>query len=344
MKVLVTGATGFLGSHIVDHSFRQNDSVRVLVRKTSNRDYLKRYPELEYVTGDLLDIDALKKAVEGVDIVYHSAARATDWGSRRQFMEANYTGSKNVLEACLGAKVKRLVYISSPGVVFDFKDQEMIDESYPYPEKPGNFYAEFKARAEKLILQANGKSGLTTVSLRPHAIWGPRDVSGFFPRFVRMLKERRLKDFTGGKTVLLDMCHVTNAADACILAGRSDKAAGKAYFITDGQTVDSWKFLDRVADLFEIPRLDKKLNLRFAKLTASIFEIIWRIPRLAENHPPPITRYALEMMTHSTTYSIDAAKRDLGYSPGVSVDKGLALLKKWIDGNGGVDGFIRSAR
>jgi len=171
MKVLVTGATGFLGSYIVDHSFKQNDSVRVLVRSTSNCEYLKKYREIKYVTGDLLDRDALSRAVEGVDIVYHSAARATDWGSRRQFLEANYTGSKNILEACQAAKVKRLVYISSPGVVFDFTDQEMIDESYPYPEKPGNFYAESKIMAEKLILDANGKDGLTTVSLRPHAIW-----------------------------------------------------------------------------------------------------------------------------------------------------------------------------
>ncbi len=344
MKVLVTGATGFLGSYIVDHSFRQKDRVRVLVRDTSNCDYLKRYKNLEYVTGDLLDRRALGKAVEGVDIVYHSAARATDWGSRRQFLTANYIGSKNILEACLAAKVKRLVYVSSPGVVFDFTDQEMIDESYPYPEKPGNFYAESKARAEKLILDADGKDGLTTVSLRPHAVWGPRDVSGFFPRIIRMLKEKRLKDFTGGKTVLLDMCYVTNAADACILAGRSDKVGGNAYFITDGQTVDSWKFLDRVADLFEMPRLTKKMNPGFAKIMALIFEMIWRIPYLAENYPPPITRYALEMMTHSTTYSIDAAVRDLGYSPGVNVDKGLVLLKEWINRNGGVDGFIRTAR
>ena len=344
MKVLVTGATGFLGSYIVDHSFAEKDSVRVLVRKNSNCEYLKKYSDLEYVTGDLLDKEALKKAVEGIDIVYHSAARATDWGSRKQFHEANYIGSKNVLEACLAAGVKRLVYISSPGVVFDFTDQKMIDESYPYPEKFGNYYAEAKAKAEKLILDSNGKNGLTTVSLRPHAIWGPRDVTGFFPRIVRMLKEKKLKDFTEGKEVMLDMCYVTNIADACILAGRSNKAGGKAYFIIDDDTVDSWKFLDRVADQFEIPRLSKKLSLRAAKTAASVFELLWKIPYLAENYPPPITRYALEMMTHSTTYTIDAAKRDLGYSPGVSVDEGLRRLKEWVREIGGVNEFIKDAK
>lgn len=159
-----------------------------------------------------------------------------------------------------------------------------------------------------------------------------------------MLKEQRLRDFSGGKTVLLDMCYVTNAASACILAGRSKKAAGRAYFITDGQTINTWQLIDRVSDLFHIPRLKKKINPRLARGAAFLFELIWKLPYLAERYPPPITRYAIELMSHSTTYSIEAAKNDLGYKPLVDVDRGLILLKQWVDEQGGIDVFIRHAR
>jgi nucleoside-diphosphate-sugar epimerase len=344
MNVLVTGASGFLGGHIVDRSIAKKDTVRVLVRKTSDCGRLRKYKNIEYAYGDLTDREAVMKAVRGTDIVYHSAARATDWGTREQFLQANFIGTRNILDACVAGGVKRLVYVSSPGVVFDYTSLEKIDESCPYPEKFANYYAEYKAMAERLVLAANGTGRLTTVALRPHAIWGPGDVSGFFPRILRKVKEKKIRDFSCGKTVLLDMCHVTNAAAACILAGRSKRAAGKAYFITDGQTVDAWRFIDRVSDLFNVPRINKKINPRVASAAAAVFELVWKIPGLAENYPPPITRYAIALMSHSTTYSIEAAKKDLGYRPLMTVDRGLALLKQWVDDNGGIDAFVRNAR
>ena len=117
MKVMITGASGFLGSYIVDNCIKNGDTVRVLVRKTSNTEYLDNYPDIEYVYGSLEDIESLNKAVKDVDVVYHSAARATDWGSYKQFYDANYIGTLNVLNACLRNKVKKLIYVSSPSVV-----------------------------------------------------------------------------------------------------------------------------------------------------------------------------------------------------------------------------------
>ncbi|MGE5421761.1 MAG: NAD-dependent epimerase/dehydratase family protein, partial [Ignavibacteriales bacterium] len=173
MKVMITGASGFLGSYIADNCLDEGDEVRTLVRTTSPLGYLRKYPGIQFCYGSLSDTESLEKATRGVDVVYHAAARSSDWGTYKMFEEANYIGTVNILNACQKNNVERLVYISSPSVVFDYKDEINISETYPYPKKFANHYSETKAKAEQLVLEANMPGGLTTVALRPHAIWGP---------------------------------------------------------------------------------------------------------------------------------------------------------------------------
>ncbi|PKL35431.1 MAG: dehydrogenase [Spirochaetae bacterium HGW-Spirochaetae-1] len=341
MKVLITGASGFLGSHIVDACIERGDMVRVLVRASSDISYLKKYDNIEYVPGSVEDGSSLRKAVDGIEAVYHSAARSADWGTRSQFYEANYLGTKNMLDACRAGRVKRLVYVSSPSVVFDYHDENFIDEAQPYPRRYANVYSETKGEAEKLVLTENGAGGLTTVALRPHAIWGPRDRIGFFPQILSQIRAGKFKDLSGGRKILVDLCYVKNAARACILAAESSRAEGRVYFITDNEPQGIREFAARVCALFDLPEPVGSVSPRTAMVAARLIETIWRLPGLAGKKRPPFTRYSVGILTCSTTYSIEAAQRDLGYNPVIDVSTGLRILKEWIDETGGVDEFLK---
>ena len=199
--------------------------------------------------------------------------------------------------------------------------------------------------AEQEVIKANGQGGLITTSLRPHAIWGPRDAIGFFPQLLYKITSGKIKKFSGlDKDIFLDMCYVQNIADACTAAAESDNVGGKVYFITDGDTVNAWEYFDTVCDTFNIPRVEDTVPVTLAKVIAEIIGFIWKIPYLARTKRPPITPYAVGMMTHSATYSIEAARKDFNYNPKVSVEKGLGNLKGWIDEIGGLDKFYKHVK
>ncbi len=188
MKCLVTGAGGFLGGAIAKQLIARGESVRNLSRSS--------YPHLEemgveQVSGNIADYETVKAAVTGVDIVFHVAAKAGAWGTKKAFYDANVVGTENILKACKEVGVKTLVYTSSPSVVFNGQDMEGVDESVPYPDAYDALYPETKAAAEKLVLAANGDD-LATVSLRPHLIWGPGDTN-LVPRIVDRGKKGQLR-------------------------------------------------------------------------------------------------------------------------------------------------------
>lgn len=337
MKVLVTGASGFLGGYIVEACLRQGDHVRVLVRRSSNVEHLRRYPEIEYCYGSLTEPEAINEATRGVDVVYHSAARVVDYGSRKVFWAENVKAAEYVLKACQLNKVQRLVYISSPSVVFDYTDQIGIDESYPYPDRPASLYCETKAAAERMVLGANGVAGVVTVSLRPHAIWGPRDKGGFFPRIVSRICAGKFKKIVGKKEALIDLCYVQNAADACVLAAVAPNAGGKAYFISDGEALKIWDVVDRVCHKLGLPEQTGTINKDVVWAIATAVDYIWKIPFVADRFTRVLSRYSVGVITHSTTYDISAAKRDLGYEPKYQFADGLNHLKTWIEESGGLE-------
>lgn len=341
MRVWVIGATGLLGSHIVDLCVKNKDTVRVLVRESSNLDYLKKYPDIEYSYGSLSDLESLMKAAEGVDVVYHSAGRVSEWGTRKQFMETNFEGTVNVIEACKAKGVKRLVYVSSPSVVFNYEDELNIDESRPYPKKFANYYSESKALAEQYVIANHDPAYLQTVVVRPHAIWGPRDKAGFLARIIARLKEGKMVNLSGGKTVMTDLCYVLNAAHACVLAAASKEAGGKIYFIADDAPTDAWKFFNEVAGKLGLGEIKKSLNPHMLKPVAAFLELLWKIPYFMENVRLPLNRYSLGVMTTSSTYDLSAARKDLNYKPLVDMKTGLDNLAAWIDEKGGIASYVR---
>src|SRR5262245_4808072 len=295
VKALVTGASGFLGSHIVDRCLQRGDRVRVLVRRTSDLSYLDTLAGVERVVGDLSSPNALAQATDGVEVVYHSAARVADYGARTQFWEENVAGTERLIAAARAHGVARFVFVSSPSAVMDMTDQSDIDETYPYPTRFVNLYSETKARAERLVLSANAP-GFIACALAPRAEWGPRDRTGFLPKILANLRTGRMPNLSGGRQVLASLCYCENAAEACVLAARSDRVGGKAYFVTDAERVDVWQFAAQVGALFGAPPIRRNVNPSVARGAAGLVELIWKLPWLAHRRSPPISRYAVGLL------------------------------------------------
>lgn len=341
MRILVTGATGFLGGHLVEGFLRAGHEVRALVRHGSDTTWLRTLPGVEEVTGDLTRPATLPPAVEGCHAVVHGAARVVDHGTRAQFTAANVTGTMHLAAAARTAGASRFVFVSSPSALMRVREGDRlgIDESTPYPTRWFNHYCETKAVAELHVLGAN-TPGFTTCALRPRGIWGPRDHAGFLPRLIGALHAGRLPDLSGGKPVLVSLCHVDNAVDACLRAALSAPAqriGGRSYFVADAEVTDLWPFLADLAARLDCPPPGRRVPLPVSRALAAAVEATWRLrPTPTPASGPPLSRYMLALLTRSATYDTSAAHEDLGYVPVRTRTDGLRQLVDWVAATGGI--------
>lgn len=331
MRALVTGGGGFLGQAICRQLRERGDDVRSLARGD--------YPELaslgvEAVRGDITDRAAVARAMSGCDVVFHVAAKAGVWGPAAEYEQINLHGTRNVLAACREAGVQRLVYTSSPSVVHAGGDQEGIDESTPYPASFATHYPRTKAAAEQEVIAANGPE-LATVSLRPHLIWGPGD-NHLVPRLIDRARSGRLRR-VGPGTNRVDVVYIDNAAEAHLLAADrlspGSLVAGKCYFISQGEPVNLWEFVNQILACADLPPLKKGVSLGTAKAIGGVLEAVYSL--LGRRDEPPMTRFVAEQLGTSHWYDISAARRDLGYQPRVSTEEGLERMREWLHGGGG---------
>ncbi|MFF2083152.1 NAD-dependent epimerase/dehydratase family protein [Nocardia sp. NPDC058176] len=347
MKILVTGASGFLGGALV-RALVADDAheVSILVRRTSVLDDLGAAADrVTLVYGDLTDAASLVRATDGMDVVIHSAARVDERGTRERFWIENVRATELLLDAARRGGASRFVFVSSPSALMDRDggDQHDVDESLPYPRRYLNFYSETKAAAEQAVLAANAP-GFTTVALRPRAIWGAGDRSGPIVRLLGRTAEGKLPDLSYGRTVEASLCHVDNIVHAGVLALTSDKIGGKAYFIADAEKTDVWGFLGEVATRLGYQPPSRQPNPRVLAAVVAAIETVWRIPAVANRWSPPLSRYAVALMTRSATYDTGAAERDLGYAPVVDRETGLTAFLDWLDRQGGVEALTRDLR
>ena len=330
MRALVTGGGGFLGRAIVERLIARGDHVRSMARGA--------YPALEsvgveVVRGDLTDSIAMNRACAGVDVVFHVAAKAGVWGPYDDYHRVNVAGTENVLRAMRDAGIGRLVYTSSPSVVFHGGDCEGADESLPYADHYLTHYPETKAIAERLVLEANGEQ-LATVALRPHLIWGPRD-NHLVPRILaRASALRRI----GRENKLIDTVYIDNAADAHLCAADrlaiGAACAGKAYFITNGEPRPTWEIVNAILAAGGKPPVTKVVSKRFAMTAATLMEFAYR--HFGIRGEPRLTRFVVEELSSAHWFDISAARRDLGYDPTVTIDEGLKRLGEWLQADASV--------
>jgi 2-alkyl-3-oxoalkanoate reductase len=322
MNALVTGGGGFLGGAIVRRLAGRGDRVRSLSRG--------RYPALdalgvEQIQGDLADAGAVEAAVAGGDVVFHVAAKAGVWGPYAEYHRANVVGTQNVLSACRKHGVRRLVYTSSPSVVFDGRDMEGVDESAPYPKHYEAAYPKTKAEAERLVLAANGPD-LATVALRPHLIWGPGD-NHLVPRILERGRAGRLRRI-GRANKRIDSTYIDNAADAHVLAADrlapGSPVAGKAYFISNGEPIPLWDLVNRILAAGGGAPVTRIVPVWLAYAAGWLTETVYAALRRRDE--PPLTRFVVRELTTAHWFNITAARRDLGYEPKMSTKEGLRCL------------------
>jgi nucleoside-diphosphate-sugar epimerase len=320
-NILVTGGGGFLGKAIVKLLVNRGDRVRSIARNF--------YPELEalgveQIQGDISDFISVQKACKGIKLVFHVAAKPGVWGRYSEYYKTNVTGTRNVIKACKENDMPALVYSSSPSVIFDGTDMEGVDESAPYPETYHTHYQKTKALAEQEVLNA-AKNGLKTIILRPHLIWGPGD-NHLVPRIIQRAK--RLIRIGAGQN-LVDTIFITNAAAAHILAAdkleENHSLSGNIYFISQDDPILLWDMIDRILETAGLGPVKKTMSPKSAWTIGAILEIFYKIFNIKSE--PQMTRFVAQELASSHWYDISAAKRDLGYSPSISIEEGLEQLK-----------------
>ena len=323
MNALVTGAGGFLGRYLVEQLVARGDGVRVFSR--NRYDALDRLGA-EPIVGDVRDRAAVARACKGADVVFHVAAIAGLGEPWQRFFEINTLGTRNVIDGCRETGVPRLVYTSSPSVTFDGGDQCGVDESAPYPTGWLAHYPHSKALAEQAVLEANGEQGLLTCALRPHLIWGPRD-QHLIPRLLERARSGRLRRVGDGAN-LIDMVYVENAAEAHLLAAdalaANSPVAGKAYFISQGEPVRCWGWIDELLAMAGLPPVTRSISLKTAWRLGRMFELAWKMFRIQSD--PPMTRFLAAQLATSHYFDISAARRDFGYNPRISTQEGMRRL------------------
>lgn len=326
MKAFITGGGGFLGKAIIKQLIDKGYQVSSYSRAS--------YPELDklgikHIQGDLNQYDKLVQAMSGHDIVFHVAAKAGIWGQYTDFYNANVIGTENILKACKELNIKKLVYTSTPSVIYNGKGIEGANESIPYPKEFEAHYPKTKAIAEKKVLEANSAS-LSTVALRPHLIWGPED-HHFLPRLVKRAREGKLR-LIGNKRQLVDCIYIDNAAKAHILAAEkldSDSdIAGKAYFITQGKPIFIDELINGILESANAPKVEKRVSMTAAYIASSIFEGVYGFLNLPTE--PPLTRFLVKQLATPHWFDNSASVKDLGFYADVSFEQGMTNLKKWL--------------
>ncbi len=322
MKVLVTGGGGFLGSAICRQLIARGDEVLAYQRSAS--DELEKLGA-QVIRGNITDVEWLSSALQDVDAVIHTAAKAGMGGPYADYFAVNVSGTEHVIAACRNNGIQKLVFTSSPSITHADGDIEGGDESLPYAGHYNSPYPATKALAEQKVMAANGPQ-LHTVSLRPHLIWGPGD-NHLLPHLLERAKSGKLR--LPGPDKLIDTVYIDNAAKAHLLA--LDKLAsspatvgGKTYFISNDEPLPQGQVIASLLKAAGIEVNIQPISPRIAIAAGTLLETAWKLFRLKSE--PPLTRWSAEQLSTAHWYDISAAKRDLGYSPEISVAEGLQIL------------------
>jgi nucleoside-diphosphate-sugar epimerase len=326
MKVLVTGAAGFLGGHLIDMLVERGDEVRAMVRPVEDASHLRTLTGVEIVHGDLTDASSLKNAVQGVQRVYNVAAKTGPWGAESVYQAVNVWGVADLIRVAMDAGVERIVHTSSI-TVYGHHLHGVVSEDHPYHAED-NPYSRTKIEGEKLITDLVEGSGAPVVIVRPAWIYGPRDDASF-GRFVARVESGKYFIIGSGKNVV-PAVYVRDVAQGLIKAGDADeRVIGKAYTLADDRRVTQSEFMDAIADMLNVPRLSRHVPYSALYTAGRTAEIMWQRMGRRNAAPPPLTTYGITLIGGDQWFSIDKARRDLGYEPQYDIYRGIAEGIRW---------------
>jgi acetylornithine/succinyldiaminopimelate/putrescine aminotransferase/nucleoside-diphosphate-sugar epimerase len=324
---LVTGASGFIGGHVVERLLADGHQVRCLVRTGSDTRHLERLG-VELAPGSLENARSLIRAAEDCDYVVHCGAMVSDWGTVEEIERVNVTGTRLLLAAAAQASVRRFVHVSTTDV-YGYPGRAAVAEDHP-PGKFRNWYAQTKLQAEAEVRRAAVDHGLETVVLRPSTVWGPRSTSvvGEIGGAIR-----------GGYMLLVDggrriagLVYVDNLVDAMLLALRHERAGGEAFNVTDGLPVTWRQFTDHLAAGLGAGSARFSMPFAVANGVGAALEHSYRLVRRATNvrSPALLSRQAVHIMGTDQDFSNAKAREVLGWAPRVGYDRGMQTTVAWL--------------
>ena len=326
---LVTGASGFLGSHLTEALVARGESVRALVRPTSNTAHLQSLG-VELAYGDLTDEQSLRTALRGIERVYHCAALVADWGaSWAAFRAANVTGLRSLLEVATAVGVRRFIHVSTSDV-YGYPDHP-VDETAPYRLR-GWPYGDTKIAGEQLVWSYYHEHGLPITIVRPVTVYGPRSIP-FVVEIVALL-QRGSMAYIGGGRKPAGLGYVTNVVDLLLRAADSERSLGQAYNASDGSNITWRQYVGRLAAIVGAPGPRLVIPYRSAYLAGWAMERIYAA--LGIKTRPLLTRLAVELMGTDQSFTIAKARRELGYEPAVDFDEGMRRIEVWLRERNGV--------
>jgi nucleoside-diphosphate-sugar epimerase len=326
--VLVTGATGLLGSHIAQRLIAQGVQVRALVRPGSSTEFLYTLG-VEVVRGDLTDPAACSAAVADAAFVFHCAAKVGDWGRWHEFQSGCVDATRTLAQAAARGGVRRLVHISSTSAYGHPPDQEtLIDESAELGQNVWilDYYTRSKVDCERVLWQMADAGALSLTVIRPSWLFGERDRTTV-PRLIREFRRGRMMILGKGDNPL-SAVYAGVVADAAILAARDPESRGEAYNITSQGRITQRAFLDLFADALGAPRVSRHLPYRLAFAGGFLLELQDRL--LGRANPPRVTRYGAWLLGRHLEYSIDKARTRLGWEPAIGYSESIERTVRWF--------------
>ncbi|HMC88151.1 MAG TPA: NAD-dependent epimerase/dehydratase family protein [Gemmataceae bacterium] len=319
----ITGATGFVGSHVAEACAAKGIAIRTLARPSSDTALLEKLGAT-ILRGELGDRELLRRGLEGAEVVVHCAAKVGDWGPVEEYRAVNVEMLRGLLEICKGLPLKRFVHLSSLGV-YAARHHYGTDESEPLPAQHMDGYTQTKVEAEHLVLEYQREHGIPVVVLRPGFVYGPRDRT-VLTRLVESLRQKQMRYIGGGKGAM-NTIYVGNLIDAIFLAIDNPRAVGQVYNLTDGELVSKRQFIDAIADGAGVERPSRSVPLWVARLAAWVMER--RARRQGAKEPPRLTQARLKFLGLNLDYSIEKARAELGYRPRVRFQDGIKQTMAW---------------
>jgi nucleoside-diphosphate-sugar epimerase len=322
MRALVTGAAGFVGRTLIERLLVSRHQVRGFVRTTSRVESLRGLG-IELCYGDLRDLESLDRAVRGVDVVFHAAARVGVWGRPEEYYEANVLGTRHVLQAMRRSRVARLIHFSSVAVYG--RNTGLIKETRAL-QRIGDAHGDTKIDAEEMVRESALSHGLAITVLRPALVYGPFDYK-YVPRTARNIVNGHMRIVGSGQNIA-PIIYGEDLADLAIRAADSEAAVGQIFNVASCEPVTWQEFLSTLANLLgtKLPRVRIPYPLLYG--AASLLEVCWKIAGAKE--APPATRFGTRMLGSDWRYDINKAKSLLGFQPKVGYREGLSRTVDWV--------------
>lgn len=316
MRVLVTGATSMIGAYTVRELLRRGHEVHVLQRGDTDL-------PVNVFRGDIRDVDVVRTAISGCDVVIHAAAKVGLIGSYKEFLSINVQGTQNIMNAAFDAGCRGVVYVSSPSVSYS-KTAVEGKVSPPAIDDVMGHYSRTKSIAERIVINDHR---LPTVALRPHLVWGPGDTQ-LVGRVVERAQQGRLVLVNNGKAIV-DSTYIDNVADALVAAaeriGVQENLNGRALVVSNGEPRTVASLVESICTAAGVSYAPRSVSLRAAVVLGAIIETVFKLRPHSE---PPLTKFTAYQLGISHWFDISEAKELLEWTPRVSLDEGFARLSQ----------------